>query len=264
MEQASVVLFWFALALYIGATVLYAYQFVLKRSKVGWWARFLTGAGFICQTLSIGAHSIADRRHAAHRRQPAHARVVGARAPVLRRWSTSSRSRSTARSSFRSRCCSWSPSQIMGGLIGPAELTAAQAMQLDSWRVAFHVALIVFANAGFAFGAVSSALYLYQEGKLKSHTLQHRHAPAAVARHAADGRAPLDRVRVPGLHRRPAARASSARSRTDVGGWWFDPRIMMSGLVWLIFGIYLVLVYRAATSRAGPRRGSRSSASSSS
>ena len=53
-------LFWFALALYIAATVLYAYQFVLKRPKVGWWARFLTGAGFICQTLSIGAHSIAD------------------------------------------------------------------------------------------------------------------------------------------------------------------------------------------------------------
>ena len=59
MEQASVVLFWFALALYIAATVLYAYQFVLKRSSVGWWARFFTGAGFICQTLSIGAHSIA-------------------------------------------------------------------------------------------------------------------------------------------------------------------------------------------------------------
>ena len=34
MEQISAILFWFALALYIGATVLYAYQFVLKRSKV--------------------------------------------------------------------------------------------------------------------------------------------------------------------------------------------------------------------------------------
>ena len=59
--QASEVLFWFALALYIGATVLYAYQFVLRRSQVGWWARFLTGAGFITQTLSIGAHSIATK-----------------------------------------------------------------------------------------------------------------------------------------------------------------------------------------------------------
>ena len=51
MEQASLVLFWFALALYVCATVLYAYQFVLKRPSVGWWARFFTGAGFICQTL---------------------------------------------------------------------------------------------------------------------------------------------------------------------------------------------------------------------
>ena len=58
MAQISVVLFWFAMALYIVATVLYAYQFVLKHPRVGWWARFATGAGFICQTLSIGARSI--------------------------------------------------------------------------------------------------------------------------------------------------------------------------------------------------------------
>ena len=28
---------------------------------------------------------------------------------------------------------------------------------------------------------------------------------------------------------------------TDPPGWWVDPRVMLSGVVWLIFGAYLVL-----------------------
>jgi hypothetical protein len=32
--------------------------------------------------------------------------------------------------------------------------------------------------------------------------------------------------------------------QVDVGGWWLDPRIMMSGVVLLTFAVYLVMVYR--------------------
>ena len=35
---------------------------------------------------------------------------------------------------------------------------------------------------------------------------------------------------------------------TDVSGWWADPRIMMSGLVWAVFAAYLVLLYRHGVS----------------
>ena len=112
MLKASAVLFWFALALYVGATVLYAYQFVLRRSKVGWWARFLTGAGFICQTLSIGAHSIAT-----HGTQ-----LTGANQLMLASWAlvllyfvmehiikikVYGNSRRASASSRNARCCSW-------------------------------------------------------------------------------------------------------------------------------------------------------------
>jgi ABC-type transport system involved in cytochrome c biogenesis permease subunit len=35
---------------------------------------------------------------------------------------------------------------------------------------------------------------------------------------------------------------------TDVQGWWADPRIMLSGLVWVTYGLYLFLVYRHGAS----------------
>ncbi len=169
MSQASVVLFWFSLALYIAATVLYAYQFVLKRSKVGWWARFCTGAGFICQTLSIGAHSISTDG----------TQLTGPNQLMLASWALVLlyfvmehliKIKIYGTFLIPVAVLFMGASQIMGGFMAPAELTEVQAMQLDSWRITFHVALIVFANAGFAFGAVSSGIYLFQEGKLKSHT----------------------------------------------------------------------------------------------
>ena len=37
---------------------------------------------------------------------------------------------------------------------------------------------------------------------------------------------------------------------TDVGGWWADPRVMLSGIVWAIFGAYIYLHYmRSASGR---------------
>jgi len=185
VEQISLVFFWFSLALYIVATVLYAYQFILRRQKVGWWARFATGAGFILQTLSIGANSIAN---------------------------------------------------------DGTPLTGAN--QLDSWYVGFHVALIVFANAGFIFGAVSNGLYLYQGSQLKNHKTNRvsRRLPSLAT--------------LQNVGRRSIALAYPVYTaglllgiiravQVDVQGWWLDPRIMMSGLVLFTFAAYLVIVYRA-------------------
>src|SRR5512139_1060067 len=75
-QQISVVLMWFALALYVAATVLYGYQFILRRPVTAWWARFATGAGFICQTASIGLHSVATNG----------TQLTGANSLVLASW----------------------------------------------------------------------------------------------------------------------------------------------------------------------------------
>jgi ABC-type transport system involved in cytochrome c biogenesis permease subunit len=242
VEQASVVLFWFALALYIAATVLYAYQFVLKRSSVGWWARFFTGAGFICQTLSIGAHSIAT---GGTQLNGPNQLMLASWALVLLYFVMEHIIKIKIYGTFLIPVAVvfMAASEVIGGLAGPTELTATQQMQLASWRVAFHVALIVFANAGFAFGTVSAALYLWQEGQLKKHrsNIVTRRLPSlatlqTVARRSISFAFP---VYTAGL-----LMGIIRAIEESVSAWWFDPRIMMSGFVWLTFGVYLVLVYR--------------------
>jgi HemX protein len=242
MEQISVILFWFALALYIGATVLYAYQFVLRRSKVGWLARFHVGAGFICQTLSIGAHSLAT-----HGTQ-----LTGANQLMLASWALVLlyfvmehiiKTKIYGAFLIPVAVVLMGAAQIMGGFVEPAQLTDVEALQLASWRVAFHVALIVFANAGFAFAAVASGIYLFQEGKLKSHksNVVTRRLPSLstlqmITRRAISFSFPIYTAGLLlGILR---------AVELSVDRWWFDPRIMVSGLIWLVYGTYLVLVYR--------------------
>lgn len=242
MLQAAAVLFWFALALYIGATVLYAYQFVLKRAKVGWWARFLTGAGFICQTLSIGATSMAT--HGTQLTGP-NQLMLASWALVLLYFVMEHLIKIKVYGTFLIPVAVifMAAAELVGGLAGAAQLTPTQLSQLANWRVAIHVALIVFANAGFAFGAVSSALYLWQGAQLKRHKSNRvtRRLPSLSTLQDVSRRSILFAfpVYTAGLLL-GIFRAAEAR----VPQWWFDARIMMSGVVWLTFGVYLVLVYR--------------------
>lgn len=242
MSQISVVLFWFSLALYIAATVLYAYQFVLKRPKIGWLARYHTGAGFICQTLSIGANSIATNG----------TQLTGPNQLMLASWALVLlyfvmehfiKIKIYGAFLVPVAVLFMGAAQIMGGFATPAQLTEVQAMQLDSWRVTFHVALIVFANAGFAVGAVSSGIYLFQEGKLKSRTsnIITRRLPSLSTLHMIARRAIAFALPV---YTAGLLLGILRAVETGVEQWWFDPRIMLSGLVWLVFATYLVLVYR--------------------
>jgi len=240
--KASAVLFWFALALYIGATVLYAYQFVLRRHKVGWWARFFTGAGFICQTLSIGLQSQAIGT----------TKLTGANQLMLASWALVLlyfviehviKIKVYGTFLIPVAVLFMAAAQIVGGVSGGAPIPVAEQALLNNWRVGFHVALIVFGNAGFAFGAVSAGLYLWQEGQLKRHksNVVTRRLPSLatlqlIARRAIGFAFP---VYTAGLLL-GILRAIDAR----VPQWWLDPRIMMSGVVWVTFAAYLWMVYR--------------------
>jgi HemX protein len=240
--QASEVLFWFALGLYIGATVLYAEQFVLRRSKVGWWARFSTGAGFICQTASIGFRSY----------QLNTTELTGANQLMLASWALvllyfvmehviKIKAYGTFLVPFA--VLFMVASRLLAARSGGSMLPANEQVLVENWRVGFHVALIVFGNAGFAFGAVSAGLYLWQEGQLKQHKSNAvtRRLPSlatlqTVARRAIGFAFP---VYTAGLLL-GILRAVEA----NVADWWFDPRIMMSGFVWATFAVYLWIVYR--------------------
>lgn len=242
MEQLSVVLFWFALALFISATVLYAYQFILKRPKVGWWARFLTGAGFICQTLSIGANSIAN--HGTPLTGP-NALILGAWALVLIYFVMEHVIKIKIYGAFLIPVAVvfMIVGQLLGGPAAGAHLDAAQIQQLQSWRVAFHVALILFGNAAFVFGAVSSMLYLFQDNQFKRHrsNLLTRRLPSlatlqTVARRSISLGFP---VYTAGL-----LLGIVRAVEEHVPQWYLDPRIMLAGVVWAVYAVYLVRVYR--------------------
>ena len=246
MLKASAVLFWFALALYIGATVLYAYQFVLRRQKVGWWARFFTGAGFICQTASIGLQSQAIGT----------TKLTGANQLMLASWALVLlyfvmehviKIKVYGTFLIPVAVLFMAASQILGRVAGGVVMSQVDKDLINNWRVAFHVALIVFGNAGFAFGAVSAGLYLWQDGQLKSHksNVVTRRLPSLgtlqlVARRAIGFAFP---VYTAGLLL-GILRAIEAQ----VPRWWFDARIMMSGIVWATFAVYLWMVYRREAS----------------
>ncbi len=241
MEQASLVMFWFSFALYLCATVLYAYQFLLRRQKVGWWARFTTGAGFILQTLSIGANSIANGGTP----------LTGSNQLILASWALVLlyfvmehviRIRVYGAFLVPVAATLMAVAMLMGGSDGSISNPEIVA-QLDDVRVGFHVALIIFANAGFVFGAVSNALYLYQSSQLKHHKTSRvsRRLPSlatlqSVGRRAISLAYP---IYVVGL-----SLGILRAIMVDVSGWYLDPRIMMSGVVLVTFGTYLVLVYR--------------------
>ena len=246
MQQAALVLFWFAFALYIGATVLYAYQFVLRHSKVGWWARFAVGAGFICQSASIAISSMATGG----------TRYTGANQLVLASWALVLlyfvmehllRIRTYGAFLIPVAVVMMGAALVIGGPSAGYNLAPEQLTLISGYGIAFHVALIVFANAGFVFGAVSSALYLYQNAQLKGHRSNRvsRRLPSLatlqdVARRSIMLAFPVYTAGITlGILR---------AVQTDVGGWWADPRVMVSGLVWFTFGSYLIAVYRPSIS----------------
>ncbi len=244
MEQISLVLFWFSLALYIVATVLYAYQFILRRQKVSWWARFATGAGFILQTLSIGANSIANDGTP----------LTGSNQLVLASWALVllyfvmehvMRIRAYGAFLIPVAVILMIVAQFVGsGGGGSIVGDPTVANQLDSWYVGFHVALIVFANAGFMFGAVSNGLYLYQGSQLKHHKSSRlsRRLPSLATLQNVGRRAIA--LSYP-VYTAGLLLGIVRAVQVDVQGWWLDPRIMMSGLVLFTFAAYLVIVYRA-------------------
>lgn len=241
LAQASFILFWFSMALYIAATVLYGYQFVLKRSKVGFWARWHVGAGFICQTLSIGANSL---YHGGTQLTGPNQLMLASWAMVLMYFVLEHLIKIKIYGAFLVPVAVFfmGAAEILAALSPSADITQTDPL-LQSGLVAFHVGLIVFGNAGFVIGAIASAIYLFQEGQLKTRksNIITRRLPSlttlqAIARRTISVAFPIYTV---GLL------FGILRAVTQqVPQWWFDLRIMASGIVWLIFGAYLVLVYR--------------------
>lgn len=236
MLTAAVIAFWFATMLYVAATVLYAYHFLSKRPAFSWYATFLTGAGFLCHTASIGMRSVAQQG----------TRLDGPNTLILSAW---------ALVMIYFIVEHLIKLKVYGTLAIPAATVLMIVSQLiagrgattvsplvDNWKIGIHVALIVFANAGFIIGALASGAYIVQERQLKGHkrSVLFKRLP------------PLANIDL--LARRAVAFAFPAYSaglmlgvvravETDPPGWWQDPRVMLAGVVWVVFATYLGLHY---------------------
>lgn len=238
-STTSSVLFWFAFALYVGATVLYAYQFVLRRQKTAWWARFATGAGFILQTLSIGAGSVA---HGGTIYTGSNQLILASWALVLMYFAMEHLLRIRAYGAFLIPVAV--VVMTMAQLRGGTTVSFQQQSELvKGFAVAFHVAMIVFANAGFTVGAVTAMLYLFQESQLKRHrtSIIGRRLPSLASLQNVSRRAIA--LSLPIYTAGLTMGVIQAILKAPVG-WYFDPRIMLAGLVFLTFSVYMALIYR--------------------
>lgn len=237
---------WLAVAMFAAATALYAYYFLSKRSTYSWYATFLTGAGFISLTASIGLHSSAVEG----------SRLYGPYSIVLAAWALVLvyfvvehlvRLKVYGTVLVPAALILLVMAELLGALARPGSPSAVVAQQLASWAVIVHVVLIVFANAGFAIGAAASGTYLALERQLKLHrtsTLFKRLPSLAqtdlIARRSIAFAFPAYTAGIVlGILR---------AVQTDPPGWWSDPRVMLSGVVWAIFSWYLYSHFRREAS----------------
>jgi ABC-type transport system involved in cytochrome c biogenesis permease subunit len=241
MVRFDVMTMWLSLAALAGATVSYAYFFLSKRTTFSWYASFLTGIGFLCLTASIGLHSSSAEG----------SRLVGPYSLVLAAWALLFvyfvvehliKLKVYGTVLVPAALLALVVAQLTGAGAPVGHMAASEVALLENWRVAVHVVLIVFGNAGFLIGATASAAYLGLEAQLKSHrtsTLFKRLPSLAqtdlIARRAVAFAFP---VYTGGL-----LLGVLRAVETDQAGWWADPRVMLSGVVWVAFAFYLYLQY---------------------
>lgn len=243
---------WLTMALLAGATVLYAYHFLSKRAKFAFYATALTGTAFLLLTASVGLHSSAAE---GSRLWGPYSMVLAAWALVLVYFAVEHLIKLKVYGTVLVPVALvlLVVAQLMGAGERVLPPPAAEQALLESWRVIVHVALIVFANAGFLIGGAASAAYLGLEGQLKQH-----HTSTLFKRLPSLGQTDL-------VARRAVVFAFPAYSaglllgivraiETDVAAWWLDPRIMLSGVVWVIYAAYLYLHYaRGLSARTAAR-----------
>jgi ABC-type uncharacterized transport system permease subunit len=234
---------WLAVALFAGATILYAYHFLSKRPRFSFYATLLTGAGFLLLTASIGLHSSAAEG----------SRLWGPYSMVLAAWALVFvyfvvehliKLKVYGTVLVPLALLFLIVAQLVGATVPAVVPSAAEAAMLDNWRVIVHVVLIVFANAGFLIGAAASAAYLGLEAQLKSHRTStlFKRLPSLpqtdlVARRAVSFAFP---VYTAGLL---LGVLRAVQEQATIGAWWADPRIILSGVIWAIYGVYLYLHY---------------------
>lgn len=243
MAEVSFVAFWIALALYAGATVLYAYHFITKRASLSWYATFATGAGFIMHTISVGLRSMATEG----------TQLTGPNVLVLMAWALVlvyfvlehlMKVKVYGTLLVPAALVMMLVAQVMGASSSAlAVLSPAQVRLVDNWRIGIHVFLITFANAGFAVSAAGSLMYLVLERQLK-HRRNSKLFNRLPSLAQTDSVARRSVVWAYPVYTAGLVLGVMRAIETDVQLWWADLRVVLAGIVWLVYAAYQFMRWR--------------------
>lgn len=169
MEMASIWLYWIAFVCLTTASVQFFYQLFSRHSSVVP-PQLFAGLGGLAITASIGLNSSANDGTP----------LTGANQLVLGAWALVViyfiveyffKFKSYGVALIPSAVTMMAVAQIIAsGSTSIVPVHETLTAQMQGAEVAFHVALIVFANALLLIGCIASGLYLYQDKALKSHS----------------------------------------------------------------------------------------------
>ncbi|MCL2882188.1 MAG: cytochrome c biogenesis protein [Coriobacteriia bacterium] len=252
LETASVHSFWLSFVFLLAASVLFARQMLVRERAAGSVAsvaaQIITGLAWISLSLSIGFNSMV------HHRTP----LTGANTLVLIAW-VLVLVYFAIEYLFRFKLYGSVLIPISAVLLFIAEVSAAVggsvgavapahvSAQVNNTVITFHVLLIIIASVLLLIGAVASVLYLYRDHQLRTHKVSvlSRRLPALGNLERLASR--LITIALPIYF--AAQILGITRAIADrVNGWFFDPRIMFSGVVLVVFIVYGVLYHRQKTS----------------
>ena len=243
MVVASAISFWVALVLYCAGACFYAYQFVLRKQSIGTYARVLVFLGFIAQTASIGFTSIATEGTL----------LTGPNVISLASWVVilvycifELIIRVKAYGAFLV------PVAVILMSVGRVLTSlnfewANNSIVYSTPLLSFHIIVLLIGFAAFIIAGVSAGMLLYQENLLKNHksTQIGRRIPALAT---------LKRVsRQSILFGFPFVTVGMfigiiMSAGQDYPQWYFAPRIILVALIWVVYGIYLLQIYRESAS----------------
>jgi HemX protein len=247
VETASLHSFWLSFVCLLAASVLLVRQMLMRKSSGNVVTQIITICAWLTLTMSIGFNSVV------HGRTP----FTGGNTLVLIAWLLilvyfgieyllrfkrygAILIPVAAVLLFIAQVANSAGSKSIapGGAIDP---------QIAANIITFHVLLIMIANALLLIAMVAAVLYLYRDRSLRKHNtlvLSKRLPSLANLERLSSN---LITVALP-LYFAAQILGITRAIATDVVAWYFDPRIMLSGVILIIFIVYSLLYYRQRTS----------------
>ncbi len=246
LETASLHSFWLSFVCLLAASVLFVRQMLVRDRKSLIAPQVIAGCAWIVLTLSIGLNSVM------YHRTP----LTGGNTLVLIAWllilvyfmlEFIFKFKLYGSLLIPIAAVLLFVAQIAGARSATAIAPGPVSAQVNTAVTTFHVLLILLGSVLLLIGAVASALYLYRNRGLKQHktsVLARRLPPLGNLERLSSG---LITVALP-IYFAAQILGITRVIATHVELWYFDPRIMLSGIVLMLFIVYTVLYHRQKTS----------------